>query len=54
MDIDEIILQIGDLIEGLAEQQAMPDDSWREEWARLRTALQKYDEEWSDFGEQIS
>lgn len=54
MDIDEIILQIGDLLEGLAEQQAIPDELWRIEWERLRTALQKYDEEWSDFGEQIS
>lgn len=37
----QILDDIEQLLEGLAEQQAMPDDSWKKKWSKLKQQLDR-------------
>ena len=54
MDIEDIIDGLEALLETLADQQAMPDESWRHEWNSLKDALIEYDNDMYSSGEVIS
>jgi len=54
MDIDDIIDGLEALLESLADQQALPDESWRSEWNSLKDALTEYDNDMHGSGEIIS
>jgi len=49
---EDLLDEVAELLQSVAEQQATPDDSWREQWVHLREKLEaSTDEAFSTYSE---